>query len=260
MKRNSQRNWYWGVAIIVLLSLAAFGIIGGGGITFARGLTRGHTVPNSRTVTLWIQSADSCSQALPGGNFIVSGPGTNATTNLTAGTSPSTLPIYKTLPTAQRRCPVNEGTCVNFSIGCVSIAINVPAAGSAQYTITSNKLPPGHGTNVSYAPCEGGPACHMNAQNQPVKEVAYVTVTASGAVQAWVRNTEPDGYLDRWPSTGFFAATQANPIMFHFFGVGATAHGVFTCDNDGDADDFMTGTSKWAHCDNDGDKQPAVHP
>ncbi len=241
----------------MLLSLAAFGIIGGSGISFARGLTRGHIVPNSRTVTLWIQSADSCSQALPGGNFIVSGPGTNATTNLTAGVSPSTLPIYKTLPRPQRRCPVNEGTCVSFSIGCVSIAINVPATGTAQYTITSGKLPPGHGTNVSYAPCEGGPACHMNAQNLPVKEVAYVTVTASG-VQAWVRNTEPDGTLDRWPTTGFFAATQANPIMFHFFGVAATAHGPFTCDNDGDADDFMTGTSKWAHCDNDGDKQPTT--
>jgi hypothetical protein len=123
-----------------------------------------------------------------------------------------------------------------------------------QYTITVNKLSPGQGTNVSFAPCEGGPACHNDASGQPVKEIAHVTAASNSTVQAWVQNTEPDGYQDRWPGSGFFAANQTNPIMFHFFGVGATAHGQFTCDNNGDADDYMTGTSKWPHCDNNGDK------
>jgi hypothetical protein len=254
MKRSSRRNWYRGVAVIVLLSLAAFGIIGGKEITFARGFVSGHIASDSKTVTLWIQATDSCAQALAGGNFIVSGSGTTITTALTTGTTPETLPAYKTMPRPQRRCPINQGTCVNFSTGCVSLTVNVPATGSVQYTITTNKVPPGHGSNVNYAPCEGGPACHMDAQGQPVKEVAFVTVAADGSIQAWTRNTEPDGYVDRWPKNGFFAATAANPIMFHYFGIAATPNGPFTCDGDGDADDFMTGTSKWAHCDNDGDK------
>ncbi|WP_220205012.1 hypothetical protein [Reticulibacter mediterranei] len=256
MKRSSQRNWLWGVVIIVLLSLVALGMFGERGITFAHdSFASSHAVPNSRTVTLWIQATDSCAQALSGGNFIVQGPGTNITTGLTGGASPKTLPAYKTMPRAQRHCPVNQGTCVKFSAGCVSLAVPVPATGTAQYTVTTNRLPPGHGTNVSYAPCEGGPACHMDEQKQPIKEVAFVTVAANGSVQAWTRNTEPDGYVDRWPASDFFSATPRNPIMFHYFGVAASAHGPFTCDGDGDADDFMTGTSKWAHCDNDGDKK-----
>lgn len=252
MNNNSlrkQKIWYRPIAIIAILaamSIASFVLVKDAGAAPAQG--------NSKTAIIWIQAADSCAQALSGATFTVSGPGINATTQATSGTMPQTLPSYQATPHSQRRCPENQGTCVNFPTGCISAALNVPATGTAQYTITVNQLPPGHGKNVSFAPCEGGPACHHDASNHLIKETAYVTVYPNSTVQAWVQNTEPDGYQDRWPSTGFFAANQANPIMFHFYGVGATAHGEFTCDNDGDADDYMTGTSKWPHCDNDGDK------
>jgi hypothetical protein len=242
-------NWHQSIvitAILAAMSIASFTIIKDAGAAPAQN--------SSKTTTVWMQAADSCAQALSGATFTVSGPGINKTTQPTAGKKPEVLPSYNATPKAQRHCPENRGTCTTIHTGCTSTILNVPATGTAQYTIIVNQLPPGQWKNVSYAPCEGGPACHSNASGLPIKEIAYVTVASNGKVQAWVQNTEPDGYQDRWPGTGFFAANQADPIMSHFFGVAATAHGQFTCDNDGDADDYMTGTSKWAHCDNDVDK------
>jgi hypothetical protein len=245
-----QKNWHWAIATTAILA-----VIIATSCSFANNAEAAPPQINSRTVTVWIQTIDSCAQALSGATFTASGSNFNATTKPTAGNEPKILPSYKETPKAQRHCPENQGTCTNdFSTGCTYVVLNVPTVGTAQYTITVNKLPPGHGSNVSFAPCEGGPACHNDAADHPIKETAYVTVNANSNVQAWVQNTEPDGTQDRWPATGFFAATQANPIPFHFFGVSATAHGKFTCDNDGDADDYMTGTSKWSHCDNDDDK------
>jgi hypothetical protein len=243
-----QGSWRWSIVTTALLAVIGAALLSS--IVGCSGAAL--TTVSSKTVTIWMQTVDSCALALSGATLTVSGPGINTTTAPTTGTIPKTLPAYKATPHSQRHCPENQGTCVNFSTGCTSTVLNVPATGTAQYTITVNKLPPGHGMNVSYAPCEGGPACHHDASGQPIKEIAYVTVASNSAVQAWVRNTEPDGYLDRWPNTGFLTAKLDSPILFHFFGVGATAHGRFTCDSDSDADDYMTGSSKWAHCDNDG--------
>lgn len=244
-----QSNWHQSIviiAILVAMSIASFSVV--------KSASAAPAQSSSKITTIWMQATDSCAQALSGATFTVSGPSINATTQPTTGKKPETLPSYSAMPKTQRRCPDNNGTCANSFTGCTSTILPVPATGTAQYTITVNQLPPGQGHNVSYAPCEGGPACHNDANGQPVKEVAYATVDANGTVQAWTHNTEPDGYQDRWPGTRFFAADPTHPVMFHFFGVGATAHGQFTCDNDGDADDYMTGTSKWPHCDNDNDK------
>jgi hypothetical protein len=244
-----QSHWHQSIvitAMLVALSVASFATVKNAGAAPVQS--------SSKTTIIWIQAADSCARALPGATFTVSGPGVNTTTQPTTGKKPQTLPSYSATPQSKRHCPENRGTCKNSFPGCTSTILNVPTTGTVQYTITVNQLPPGQGDNVSYAPCEGGPACHNDASGHPVKEVAYVTVDANSKVQAWVQNTEPDGHQDRWPDTGFFAADQTHPVMFHFFGVSATAHGKFTCDNDGDADDHMTGTSKWSHCDNDTDK------
>ncbi len=244
MKKLSLMKWRWAVTstlTIVFLSTAIFMTAGKGQVAQAK-----DNVP--RTVTVWIQVTDSCKRTLPGATFTVTGPGINTTTAPTNGTGPKGL--------SSDKCPIQQGKCKNFSTGCTSIALNVPASGTSTYTITVAQTAPGkkqtadddYGANWTYAICEGGSAC-----SKP--EVATVQVTSSGNVSATVLNIYPDGKTVTWPTTEkAYSGTISDPIMFHEFGISKTSGKANQCDGDHDADDYLTGTPG-NHCDNNNDKK-----
>ena len=173
---------------------------------------------------VWIQTMDSCKQALGGAAYVVSGSGGSITVTTPSGPGGSVA--------AAAGCPLQQGNCSGTAHGCVSFA--VPAAGT--YTIRTTVTPPPNVTNPEgYAPCEGGSACRS--------EEATLTVSPGGRVSATVSAVYPDGSTVTWPSTGSYAGSASDPIVFHDFGLAApgSAHNA-QCDGDGDADDHLTGT------------------
>ena len=178
---------------------------------------------------VWIQTMDSCKQALGGAAYVVSGSGGSITVTTPSGPGGSVAP--------SAGCPLQQGNCSGASHGCVSFA--VPASGT--YTIRTTVTPPPNVTNPEgYAPCEGGSACRS--------EEATLTVSPGGGVSATVSAVYPDGTTVTWPSTGSYAGSTSDPIVFHDFGLAApgSAHNA-QCDGDGDADDHLTGTPS-GHC------------
>ncbi len=228
-----QGTWRWAVAtiaILVVIGAASFTLLNNGEAAHATG---------NRTVTVWLQATDSCMEALSGATFTVDTAAwvPIATTAPTNGSLPKSLPTY-----THGQCPVQQGTCANFPTGCTTAVLNVPASGTVLYKILVATTAPGQGSNLRYAICEGGSDCPHGP------EVAYVVVSSNGTTATWVRNFEPDGTFDRWPSNrSAFAGTQSDPILFHEFGIG---NGSLTCDGDHDADDYLTGY-RWPHCDSD---------
>jgi hypothetical protein len=197
-----------------------------------------------------VQLMDSCKIFLNGASFALTNNAGYAQIAVGAGSGPSSG--------ASASCPLQEGNCSTTAYGCVVFA-NVPPG---DYRIRQTSTPPANTTNPSgYAPCEGGSACRW--------EQADVTVGWDGSVAAKVTNQYPNGALVTWPSdpshAPVYAATAADPIVFHDFGLDANAvpkptptpvptpgptptptapvSGVhYQCDGDSDADDWSTGT------------------
>ena len=179
--------------------------------------------------TVWLQTMDSCRHALPGafqtvhvpdGHPLGIGPG--------AGAGPITV--------GAGACPLPRGSCTVTSTGCTSFSVAVPAGGPVTYTISQSASQAAPNT----VPCTGGSAC--------LSEKAFFVIDPTGLVQARTVNVYPDGSREWFPSqTGYAAATQDDPIIFHDFVLGSGS-----CDGDGDADDHLTGSPS-THCDNDSD-------
>jgi len=242
------------VAILAVIGAAAF-------VSLDLGTASAAPV-RPRTVTVWIQSSDSCMEALPGATFIVNGPGiVNRLTGTTPGTLPAGIPGY-----VHGQCPIPHGSCVKSSTGCVTAVLNVPARGTNVYTITPRTvnvagylngiaiLTPkqylrkgAYSRNYSYAQCEGGSDCARGP------EIATVRVSSNGSVSATTQNINPDGFRDApW---GPFTGAQSNPIMYHFFGASAPNDYSMVCNQAIRAHDpvrsrenHMTGNPNWAHC------------
>lgn len=235
-------------AILVLLGTPSFTV---GGNAEAAPATS-----SQQTVSIWLQATDSCTIALPNITFTVSGPGVLPNTEMTTGGSgPQTIPSYRAAPRGQRHCPWDRRSCVGFSTGCASVRLNVPATGTATFTIIPKAISGKHylsgivllppkpiSRNYSYVWCEGGSDCRYGPQ------IATVQVTSSGSVSAMTQNINPDGFKDPpWLSTG----ARNHPLMFSFFGASAPHDFSMTCGNDGThlLRDHMTGTPGWHHCD-----------
>jgi hypothetical protein len=166
---------------------------------------------------VWIQTMDSCKNALGGASYEVVGTGISATT---PAANPSTV-------TQTPTCPLEHGDCVTSTRGCLDLTGLAPGS----YTIRQTVTPPANATNPGgYAPCEGGSACRW--------QKAVLTVGGNGSTQATVTNVEPDGTT----TTNTFAGTSSDPIVFHDFGIGT---GI--CTGDGGPDDHLTGTPS-PHC------------
>ena len=183
-------------------------------------------VPASATATasFWLQTMDSCKQALGGADYEMTGGGVDMTVS-----TPAARP-HVVSPTSG--CPLQQGDCATMTDGCVQFS-NVPPG---LYKIIQRTTPPSNATNPEgYAPCEGGSACQS--------EVADVTVGPNGAVSGTVTAVYPDGTTKNWPDNGGpYSGATDDPIVIHDFGLGSGS-----CDGDGDADDHLTGTPS-SHC------------
>lgn len=193
------------------------------GCSLAIGLS---TVPAAATPTasFWLQTMDSCKQALGGADYELSGGGVTQTVSTPADRPHAVSP--------SSGCPLQQGDCVSMSYGCVQFS-NVPPG---VYKIIQRTTPPANPTNPEgYAPCEGGSACQS--------EVADVTVAPNGSVTGTVTAVYPDGTVKTWPDNGGpYSGATDDPVVIHDFGLGSGS-----CDGDGDADDHLTGTPS-SHC------------
>src|ERR1700680_637579 len=100
------------------------------------------------STTVWLQTMDSCHQALGSAQYQIVGSGVNATATTPAST-PSTV-------NSAGGCPLQQGNCFTITAGCVSFAGLAPGT----YQVHQIATPPGSGSNsAGYAPCTGGSAC-----------------------------------------------------------------------------------------------------
>jgi hypothetical protein len=183
-------------------------------------------VPASATATasFWLQTMDSCKQAIGGADYDLTGGGVTMSVS-----TPAARP-HVVSPTSG--CPLQQGDCATMSDGCVQFS-NVPPG---VYRIIQRTTPPPNATNPEgYAPCEGGSACQS--------EVGDVTVSPTGQVTGTVTAVYPDASTKTWPDNGGpYSGAADDPLVIHDFGLGSGS-----CDGDGDADDHLTGTPS-SHC------------
>jgi hypothetical protein len=222
-------SWIW--LIVVMLSLVAFVLSRGNGSVLAT------SIAPSTTRTVWLQVLDSCQQAIPGSSFKITG----AAFNVEKGPAPGQRP--HTVTPVMGKCPLERGDCARVPTGCLSWDIPIPAQGTATYQIVETAAA------QNYVPCTGGSVC----SGGPL--TGTLTIDATGAVTATIKNTYPDRAVVTWPTSGSpYTGTQTDPITVHNFGLGN-----ISCDGDNDADDHLTGTPG-SHCDSDGDRVKAPGP
>jgi hypothetical protein len=188
----------------------------------------GDVAARTTPFTVWVQTMDSCKQALPGGSISLTGGGVSRTAQASAGTKRSVVPTAS--------CPLTRGNCRAVAVGCVSFT-GLPAG---TYSRANARTPAADRSDPEgFAPCQGGSACRS--------ETATVTVSSSGAVQARVVDVYPDGVSETFPSaTASFAGSETDPVVFHDFGMAPPGFAP-QCDGDSDADDHLTGTMR-GHC------------
>lgn len=218
------------LALLPLCMLLLSGTMFLNGSEFAYASTL-HAASPSKTV--WLQTMDSCKQALDGSSY-----------RLVGGTI--TLSAHRDGNGKKRvgtgsGCPAQGGNCSRIQTGCMSFSVPVPASGTQSYRGTETLTPPFNRSNPQgYAPCNGGSACRS--------EEVDLTINSKGLVKATVKNVSPDGFTKVWPSpdpnTGatYYTGANTDPIVIHNFGLGTGS-----CDGDHDADDHLTGTPS-SHC------------
>ncbi len=191
------------------------------GSTFVFGVARVSAAGGS----VWLQTMDSCREAVGGASYQITDSSGGFTQNVaTPAASPAAV--------GGGACPLERGNCQSMSTGCVQFK-GLPA--SDTFKIRETVRPPANSSNPQgYAPCEGGSACQW--------ELSTVSTDAGGNVSAFTQNVEPDGTVQRFPSTGSVSGSASDPIVFHDYGLGTGS-----CDGDGDADDHLTG-SPGSHC------------
>lgn len=189
----------------------------------ARAAAAGGGLPGGATV--WLQTLDSCRQALGGASYqVLDSSGAVVESVTTPAAAPQTI--------GAGACPLQRGSCARTSTGCVQLS---GLASSATYKVRETGTPPANRTNPEgYAPCNAGSACQA--------EWATVSIDGLGRVSALTTNVAPDGSTQTYPGSGAAAGSQADPVLFHDFGLGEGS-----CDGDHDADDHLTGTPS-SHC------------
>jgi hypothetical protein len=210
----------------LLLCLVALSFLATGAFSVsAHGVNGSHR--SSSKITIWLQTMDSCRQAIPGPKYVLTGNGLNLSAGPAPGSGPKTV--------GSGNCPLQRGNCSTVPTGCVSWTISVPSS-TTTYKIKETFTP------SNYVPCTGGSVCPAGP------DVIQLTITSSGRVSATVKNTFPDRTTITWPTSGSpYTATQTDPIVVHNFQLGNGS-----CDGDADADDHLTGSPS-SHCDSDSD-------
>jgi hypothetical protein len=215
----SPRLWPWLWRAVLSCSFLFLGVLGSPSAAAAAPVN---------TTQFWVQTMDSCRQAIPGAVFKLKGNGLNVVAGPTPGTKPKTV--------GSGGCPSQRGNCVTVPTGCLAWTIPVPTSGKKTYKITELTAP------ANYVPCTGGSVC----TGGPV--VVTITILSTGVVSATVRNVYPDGTKVVWPTIGApYTGTPTDPAVVHNFQLGTGS-----CDGDNDADDHLTGSPS-SHCDSDHD-------
>jgi len=203
--------------------VAAVFVVAASGLTLGGGVLQAHAATGS----IWLQTIDSCKQALGGAEYQIVD--TSGNFNVTVTTPPqSSLHSLSSSNT----CPLQRGNCATVNYGCVQVT-GLPLPDS----LTIHEIatpPPTPGNPLGFAPCNGGSACRSESD--------AASVDGGGNVTASTTNVYPDGTSAVYPSSGTFAGTAADPIVFHNFGLGSG-----NCDGDSDADDQLTGGNS-PHC------------
>src|SRR5258706_5271700 len=166
--------------VTLLLCLVALSFLTTGTFSAsAHGVNGSHH--SSSQITIWLQTMDSCRQAIPGPKYVLQGNGLN----LSAGPAPRSGP--KTVGSGN--CPIQRGNCLTVPTGCVSWTISVHSS-TTTYKIQETFTP------SRYVPCTGGSVCPAGP------DVIKLTITSSGRVSATVKNTFPDRTTVTWPTSG----------------------------------------------------------
>jgi hypothetical protein len=199
-----------------VLTAVALGIAGAA-------VANGSSPVAAAATAIWVQTMDSCSNALGGATYELAAP-----SGPVDGSAPAAAPASVGTPPS---CPLEQGSCVTSTRGCASLTADLPPG---TYTLREIATPPANATNPGgYASCEGGSACQS--------EVARVTVNNDGSIAAVVTSIYPDGTTTTSPT---YTATQANPIVWHDFGLGNVTCPTDSSDN---VADHNTGTPS-SHC------------
>jgi hypothetical protein len=211
-------RWSW--TIIVTLSCICLATVSASSL-----LT--HAATTSR---FYLQTMDSCRQAIPGSSFVLTGHGLY----IKKGPAPGTKPVK----VANGSCLIQRGNCVTVPTGCLSWTIPVPSTGTRTYRITEKSAPP------NYVFCVGGSVCS-------VPDTVTLTINSDGVISATVKNVYPNGQSVVWPTSGApYTGRPTDPAVAH-----NSALGSGNCDGDQDADDHTTGSEGFSpHCDNDTDR------
>lgn len=216
--------------VFALLGILFLSVIGMRAIGAAAAFPRQTASPMETMVTFWVQTMDSCKQAIPGAFYELTGNGLDIAEGPTPGTKPRAV--------GKGACALPRGNCVTVPTGCLAWDIPVPETGSETYSITETMAPNG------YVFCTGGSVCS-------VPETVSVMIDATASVTATVTNVYPNGQLIVWPTTDAPYTGQAtDPAVAHNSKVGTG-----NCDGDADADDHTTGSEGFSpRCDNDQDR------
>jgi hypothetical protein len=181
---------------------------------------------SSTTASVWLQTMDSCEQALDGASYQVIGDNGLDLSVSTPGSGKKAV--------VSGNCPVQHGDCSSTTTGCVHITGLPPGS----YRLHETATPPGNSSNPEgYAACNGGSACQ--------RQETDITVSSSGSASGTTTNVYPDGTVAVY---GPWPGSTSNPIVVHNFGLAPPGYGgASQCDGDGDADDHSTGSPS-SHC------------
>ncbi|HLZ59818.1 MAG TPA: hypothetical protein VKR06_22955 [Ktedonosporobacter sp.] len=185
---------YWSLALFLLLAIVV-AIYTQAASKDANASTLGDQ--NHHAVTFWLQTLDSCRQAISGARFLLEGNGLSLVQESAPTVKPRTVQ-------QDTDCPEEHGNCEAVSVGCMAWHIALPESGQRTYQIMELQAPGG------YIPCLGVDSC--------VAGPAFVTLTltSKGSVRATTHNSYQNGTVVTLPSSGApYTGTESNPIVVH---------------------------------------------
>ena len=187
------------VLSFVLMSLLLIVVL----VSYIKGSSDTHAAlyssDSGKTTAFWVQTMDSCQQAIPGASFRLLGNGLSIDKGPTSGSKLRTIHSGST-------CPEQRGDCAASAqqTGCVSWDVPVPTSGSKTYEVIELGAPNG------YVPCIMYPVCKQGAVT------VTLTIDSRGVISATAHDTGQNGKPEIWPSTGMpYRGSAMDPAVVH---------------------------------------------
>jgi hypothetical protein len=152
-----------------------------------------------KTTVFWLQTMDSCKQAIPGASFRLRGNGLSIDKGPTSGSQLRTIHSKSTCPDQRGDCAVSV-----HQTGCVSWDVPVPTSGSMTYQIIELAAPKGYVLCIMFPVCKNGPV------------TVSLTIDSRGVISATVHDTNQNGKPVIWPKTGMpYTGSATDPAVVH---------------------------------------------